>query len=141
MEVEEDTGSQKAEKVNAELQIPGSAMTADQNERLEHAMETRRTNISCPKEGCQVMGRLVWNGKSSTGQVAKCMACAKTIGTKKLYEHIITKLGVEDLRASQQDGSKGHTIQRYPCRSKQAAPGTNHPPSKPLRTSSNNQDS
>ena len=47
MEVEEDTGSQKVEKVNAEPQILGSAITADQNEWLEHTMETRRTDISC----------------------------------------------------------------------------------------------
>ena len=43
-----------------------------------------------------MMGRLVRNRKGSSGWVAKGMACARKIGTKKLYEHIIAQLRGED---------------------------------------------
>ena len=98
MEVEEDTGSQKVEKLKAKPQTSAGAMTADQNEWLKHTMETRRTDISCRKKGRQVMERLLWNGECSSGRVAKCMGCAKTTGTKKLYERTIAQLGVKTFR-------------------------------------------
>ena len=41
---------------------------------------------------CQAVGRMVWNGQGGAGKTAKCTACSKKIGTRKLYEHLAAQL-------------------------------------------------
>lgn len=64
-----------------------------QGKWVELVMKTRKEEISCPRSDCLVQGRLAWNGRGSSGKVAKCMACSKKVGIKKLYDHIVTQLG------------------------------------------------
>ena len=59
---------------------------------LDEMMESRRAEITCPKENCQAVGRMVWNGQSGAGKTAKCTVCSKKVGRRNLYEHVATQL-------------------------------------------------